>query len=445
MLNKKILIGFILLTGITFLPGISAADFKYIDITSPFLRRVPIAVTEFKDLSGTDTKGGVTSKATEHVFDTLSFTSYFEIIDNKSFLELPHMTGIKRNDLNFGNWTVIGAEYLITGGIKKTGDNNLSVELRFFDTFKQRQLIGKRYKGSRSELRKIIHRFCDEVIKHLSGKNGLFNSKIAFISTSSGNKEVYTCDFDGRNPVKVTDSKSITLSPSWSQDGKWIAYTSYENGKPDLFIKRLNSRKSSVLSFKGMNITPSWIPGSKDLAASLSFSGDQGIYRLTRGGKIIKRLTRKWSEWGIDISPTFSPDGKKMAFVSKRSGPPQIYIKDLNTGHVRRLTYKGRYNTSPSWSPNGDMIAYSGSVEGQHQIFKIGLDGSEPVQLTEKAGDNEEPSWSPDGNMITFRSNREGNSRIYVMTAYGTDQRRLLAMKGEQTSPRWSPNVIMDN
>jgi len=143
------------------------------------------------------------------------------------------------------------------------------------------------------------------------------------------------------------------------------------------------------------------------------------------------------------VEPNWSPDGKRFAFTSKRSGTPQIYIKEIDTNRVERLTYEGRYNTQPCWSPKGDRIAYSGMNNGQNQIFTIDLDRKSPVQLTtDDQGDNEAPSWSPDGSLIVFSTTREGPSRIYVMTAYGTDQRRLLALPGEQTTPRWSPSGL---
>jgi TolB protein len=131
-----------------------------------------------------------------------------------------------------------------------------------------------------------------------------------------------------------------------------------------------------------------------------------------------------------------------MAFVSKRAGTPQIYVKDLKTGQVRRLTYQGHYNTSPSWSPEGNTIAYVGIVKDEINIYRIQPDGSGLKQLTANTGDNESPTWSPDGSLIAFCSTREGPSRIFIMSADGTRQRRLLAVKGDQTHPRWSPESV---
>lgn len=415
----------------------SFAEYDYIDITNPFLRKIPIAVSCFKTFSG----GSAEKKTALEIFDlvssTLDFTGYFKMLDNAAFLEEPHKSGITASNIKFRNWTCIGAELLITGAVLRR-DNHLEVELRLYDTFKCQLLVGKRYKSKLKDQRRIVRRFCSEIIYHLTGNRGIFNSRIAFVSTSSGHKEIYLCDFDGYNPERFTFDNSIILSPAWSSDGKWLAFTSYLKGHPDLYIKNLKQKTGVIIAKKGINITPAWVPGKFELAATFSFGGDQEIYRLTGKGKIIKRLT---INNGIDTSPTWSPDGTKMAFVSKRSGTPQIYIRDLGTKDVTRLTYHGKYNTEPSWSPKDDKIAFSGMRNGEINIFVINIDGSNMMQLTESSKDNESPSWSPDGSLILFSSTRKNLARIYVMTAYGTDQRLLLSMPGVQTSPAWSTNI----
>ncbi len=418
------------------IPGVPLAGYDYIDITQPYLRKLPIAVPFFKKISTGDDATQLSRTLSDLLASTLDFTGYFKIMDREAFLVDPQSNAGFAN-VNFHDWTSVGAELLVTGGVL-VKDNLVEIELRLYDTFKEKLLVGKRYKGWVSDQRRIIRRFCSEVIYSLTGDRGIFDTEIAFVSTSSGNKEIYICEFDGYNPRRVTHTNSITLTPAWSSDGKWLAYTSYAKGKPDLYIKHLKEKRGTVISKKGVNQTPGWHPNKSLLAATLSFSGDPEIYLLTETGKVIKRLT---NNRGIDVSPTWSPDGKNMAFVSNRSGTPQIYVKNLDSGQTNRLTFQGRYNTQPSWSPKGDKVAYSGMEHGLNNIFVIGIDGQGPIQLTHNEGDNESPSWSPDGNLIVFSSTREGPSRIYVMTSYGTDQRRLLALKGQQTQPKWSPRM----
>lgn len=419
-----------------------AAD-EYIEI-NPFLKKIPLAIPDFKPLADGAPSRETSDEAARLLAETLLFTGYFTILDKGAFLEDPRSSGITDASISFRNWTVIGAELLITGGVRRSADA-VEMELRLFDTFKGQAVIGKRYRGSPKDTRRIVRKFAGEVIYFLTGSSGFFNSEIAFVSTQTGNKEIYIAEFDGHNPVQFTRTGNITLSPAWSPDGQWMAYTAYPKNQPFLYIKHRHHKRGYEIGNKGLNITPAWLPATAPatdlenmrLAATLSFSGDQEIYLLTGKGKIIKRLTESW---GSDVSPTWSPDGKKFAFVSNRSGNPHIYVKDLDSGRVDRLTFQGRYNTQPNWSPKGDKLAYAGMEGSRNDIYVIGFNGRPPVQLTRNTGNNESPSWSPDGSMIAFSSSREGRPRIYVMTAVGTDQRRLLTMPGEQTNPQWSPN-----
>ncbi len=419
-------------------PQACFADYDYIKISDPFLNKIPVAVPVFQCLTGEPAVKSVAVEASNLVNEALAFTGYFKMIDREAFLEDSQTKGITGPNLNFDNWRDIGAELLITGGVS-IEDDLLQIEFRLFDTFKSELLFGKRYKGRLDDQRKIVHRFCSEMVYRLTGKRGVFESMIAFVSTTTGNKEIFTCEFDGYDVKQVTRTKSLTLFPAWSPDGLSIAYTSYQNDKPEIFIKHLNDKTEKRISFDGLNITPVWVPGKKLMAATLSFEGDEEIYLLTESGKIDKRLTKNW---GIDVSPTFSPDGKMMAFVSKRFGNPQIFIQNLDTGEVRRLTYEGKYNTQPAWSPAGDRIAYSGMDNGQINIFVINTDGKDLKQLTRDTGSNESPSWAPDGSLIAFSSTRKGKSRIFVMTASGTDQQELITLSGEQTSPTWSTSFL---
>jgi TolB protein len=325
----------------------------------------------------------------------------------------------------------------VTGGVEEFG-GQVKLQLRLMDTFNTKLLVGKIYTGPATQVRGMVHRFCAEVAKALTGNFGVFGSKIVFVSTASGNKEIYSCDFDGFNPRQITHHKSISLSPAWSHDGRWIAYVSYAKGKPDIFIKNLRDNLGAIVNYKGINISPDWMPTKLNLAATLSFSGEQEIYLLTRKGEIIKRVTKSW---GSNVSPKFSPDGGKIAFTSSRSGNPQIYIQGLDSEEARRITFSGKYNTSPAWSPDGKKIAYVGIEKNKINIFVISVEPhiGNPVQLTAEQGDNEDPCWSPDGSLIVFKSNRNGGrSHLFVMTAAGTDQRQLLSMSGVQSEPDWS-------
>ncbi|WP_372678224.1 Tol-Pal system beta propeller repeat protein TolB [Desulfosarcina sp.] len=416
----------------------AAAQYNYIDISNPFLRKTPIAVPTFKAAAEDPTAMEAAKAASALLEYYLDFTGYFSISDPGAFLEDPQTMDISGAGIRYRNWTAIGAELLVTGVVVMR-DGDAEFELRLFDTVKEKMLVGKRYRGSPHDHRQVARRFCSEVVFAITGSRGFFDSKIAFVSNGSGQKEIYLCEFDGSSVTRFTHHNSISLFPDWSSDGRWIAYTTYADKWPRIRIQHVRENRTGKIDKPGLQAAPAWVPGKFELAASLSFSGDQEIYLLTGNGKVIKRLT---SSMGIDVEPTWSPDARRMAFVSKRSGNPQIYIYDSVSNRVQRLTFEGRYNTQPSWSPKGDRIAYSAMNNGVIDIFTINPEGGEPVQLTENQGSNEAPTWSPDGSLIAFSSTREGKSRLYVMTAYGTDQRRLLTLPGEQSNPKWSSNIL---
>jgi TolB protein len=409
-------------------------DYDYINISDPFLKKIPIAVPVFRNMSEAGGESAIVETAADMLSDGLSFTGYFKVVDRGAFLESIQEKGITGAEVNFSNWTDIGAELLVTGGLWRT-DGIIQLEIRLFDTYKGEMLFGKRYGGSMDNLREMIHRFCSDMVYRLTGRRGLFKSRIVFINKADGKNSIYTCAFDGEDVRHILTSPAITLFPAFSPEGRSIAYTSYARGSPEIIIMDLETEAVERIALGGISITPTWIPGGGKLAASLSMTGDEEIYLLTEQGKIDKRLT---NSWGIDVSPSFSPDGRQMAFVSKRSGTPQIYIKDLENGEIRRLTFEGSYNTEPDWSPEGDVIAYSAMKGGRADICVIGADGEGRQQLTSDAGSNESPSWSPDGSLLVFSSTRSGSAKLYVMTASGTDQRPLLDMPGEQVLPDWS-------
>jgi len=227
----------LILMGPAFCWAQSDADqYEYIDISNPFLRKIPLAVPLFKNVTGSGGEEQLSKSSAQLLASSLEFTGYFKILDPGAFLFDPTKDGVLTPQINFANWTVIGAELLITG-LFEVKDGGLTVELRLFDTFKNKRILGKKYAGRPDDQRKIIHRFCSEVIQYLTGNKGMFASKIAFVSTGSGNKEIYSCDFDGYNAVQVTRNHEISLFPAWSSDGRYLAYTSYKGGKPDLYIK----------------------------------------------------------------------------------------------------------------------------------------------------------------------------------------------------------------
>ncbi|MDY6972424.1 MAG: Tol-Pal system beta propeller repeat protein TolB [Thermodesulfobacteriota bacterium] len=411
----------------------------YIDINSPSVRKFKIAIPDFKNLNSVNKHPELSSSLPEVAASDLDFSGFFSPIDKEAFLG-EEDGSLNKEDIQFKGWSVIGAELLLKGTYTYIG-RSLEVEIRVFDVFWGRQILGKRALGDIHRFRHLMHRLSNDVIRTLTGHDGIFLTKLAFVGNSSGHKEIYFCDYDGHNVQQITADKSIALLPRWSPGGKKILYNSYKDGGPMLYMQDFASGSVRRISARsGLNTGASWSPDGSEVALTLSPGGDPDIFTIDLDGKVKRQLT---DNWGIDVSPAFSPDGKRIAYVSNRSGTPQIYMLDLIDGMDKRLTFedesfKGRYCTSPAWS-SLNQIAFSSLNQGHFEIYTMDANGGHLRQLTENQGDNEDPCWSPDGRYIVFSSNRQGRYHLYIMNANGQNQRRVTFLEGDHTAPSWAP------
>lgn len=410
-------------------------------IVGPGAERYPIAISLLQNLGSGADAGKVSEGIADVMIRDLELSGWFRVLDRSAYIEDAQKSGITLGNFDFRDWSVIGAEGLVKGGFSLEGEE-LTVELRLFDVYQARQIVGKKYTGKAKDFRRIAHKFADEIIFQFTGVPGVFNTRIAYVSTAGGRfKQVYVSHLDGTEKVQVTKDPTINLFPSWSPDGQAVFYSTYgyREHAPGLYLFNLFSGKETkFLTGGSLNLGGKWSPDGRFVAMPLERQGNVDIYLLDPAGKIVRRLTE---DAAIDVSPAWSPEGDRLAFVSSRSGSPQIYVLELASGKSRRLTYSGGYNTSPTWSPTGDKIAYTGRVAGRFQIFTIDVQGGEPRQLTASSGDNEDASWSPDGRFIAFTSSRRGRYQIYIMQANGENQERLTASGGDDTNPSWSPRL----
>tara|TARA_B100000315_G_scaffold195228_1_gene186038 strand:+ start:11865 stop:13193 length:1329 start_codon:yes stop_codon:yes gene_type:complete len=352
---------------------------------------------------------------------------------------------INRLDLNeeaihYLEWENLGVHAVIKGEYAAT-ENEITFKLSLYDIVNRRYLVGKLYRGQKSHLRQIMHKFADETVFQLTNETGIAQTKISFVSVESGHKELFVIDYDGyeKSLKRLSNDRSLILFPDWSSDGKKIVFTSYKNNNPILKIVSLEKGKNKVIvNFPGLNANPTWSPDGKKIAFTSSKDGNPEIYVIDAKGNI-KRLT---FFRGIDTSPTWSPDGKKIAFTSDRSGTPQIYIMDAEKGEkkmIKRITFAGFYNDQPAWSPKGDKIAYSSLIKNRSQIVIKDLKSGEEVQLTKKGSSKESPTWSPNGWFLAFATTVLGESAIYILQANRPGIRRLTFLKGGGFFPAWSP------
>jgi TolB protein len=361
----------------------------------------------------------------------LDFSPYFNLVE----VDSGFLADFARGEMKLDDWIYLGAQFLVSGRVEREGDG-LLFAVDVTDIFRNRNIYNRDFVGSVDRYRYLAHQAAADLLLHLTGEEGCYFSKIVFSSDASGNREIYTCDFDGFSPVKITNDKSICILPSWSSDVDKIFYTSYISGNPDLHAYFLEQEKSYVISARqGLNYSASSSPDGKYLACALTIAGNSEIYLLDFSGRIIRRIT-----YGsmIDSAPTWSPSSREIAFTSDRTGTPQIYVADIEGLNTRRLTYSGNYNDQASWSPRGDLVAYSSREPEGFQIYTVDITGYSPRKLTE-IGANEAPSWSPDGLHIVYSHIVDGRYQLHVMDYNGMNKRRL-DLPGDCKTPEWSGN-----
>jgi TolB protein len=400
----------------------------YLDITSPDFRKVPVAVPYFSNKNRPERTDKTDRDMAALLTDALEFHGFINVVPPQKY------DGSKNTD-----WLNLGVDFTIISEYEVTAEN-IIFEFRLIDVAEGRMLIGKRYKGSLDIRDKMVLKFCDEVIYHLTGERGISMSYIAFTSQVSGHKEIFVADVLGRNIKQITRHKNLAVSPKFSPDGKLLAYTSYHPGNPNLYVTNWQEAKftSAISRHPGLNLAPAWSPDGKTMAITLSVDNNPDLYLINKKGTILSRLTKNT---GINVSPTWSPDGKHIAFVSDRSGTPQVYVMNIKTKAVRRITFQGNDNTEPSWSPDGEWITYSGLYESRYQIFILKPEGGKPLQLTWYRDDHESPSWSPDGRQIVFSRSHNNDKDICTVFKNGTGFRTLYRIKDHQASPEWSPRM----
>jgi TolB protein len=331
-----------------------------------------------------------------------------------------------------------GAKGAVWGRVTVEG-SELVLEGRLFDVASGKQMLVKRYVGKAAYARYMAHRFADDIVYQFTGERGIAQSRVVYVSDQSRYKEIYLMDYDGYHPQRITGNHSLSLSPHWTPDGRWITYLCYHTGNPDVCgIDITQNRRWKLITFSGLNMSPVWSPDGEWMALATNHTvKNLELFLFDRSGKKSRRLT---FSLGADLSPSWSPTGRQLVFTSDRGGTPQLYIMDADGANVRRLTYQGDYNTSPTWSPKGDWIAYTCRRNGRMRLCLISPDGSTGGILTaDGAWDDESPTWSPNGRHLIFTSNRGGSYQLYLIEKDGTGLEPLTQGEGNRIMPAWSP------
>jgi TolB protein len=300
----------------------------YIDIGSPIFRPFPIAVTGFEPLSSTSKD--LAESMNKVLANDLSISGIFEMIEPENFPQWQSQQQLSEED--YRKWLETGAEAMVWGTILEDG-GRINVHFWFLDLI-ERNLTTGRYSGSAGSIRKIVHRMGNEIIRQITGEKGVLETRIAYLSKKTGNKEIHASDFDGHNAEQITTNGSINLSAAWSPDGRTIAFTSFKRRNPDLYFVDVATKNQKLfLGVEGLNAAPAWSPDGRRLALMMRKGESSEIFVINRDGSNLVRLT--YTNYN-EASPTWSPDGKKLAFVADRTGGPQIYVMDLSSKKTLR-------------------------------------------------------------------------------------------------------------
>ncbi len=424
--------------------ALPAAAQVTIDITEGVPDPVPVAIVPFTgedreaDRFGDDMAGVISAD--------LERSGLFRALSEEAFLSRPEDADLRPN---FNNWRVIGSHLLVVGKTSMQPDGRLHALFRLWDVLTQQQVVGVTYTTLPENWRRLAHKIADTIYKEVTGEEGYFDSRIVFVSeTGPGDKRrkrLVLMDQDGARARYLTDGANLVLTPRFSPTKQEIIYLSYDrpNQPPSVHILNIDSDQREALGrFPGMQYAPRFSPdGDSVLITMTQEEGNSDIFSMDLG---TRRLTRLTHTAGIDAAASFSPDGSRIVFESKRSGTQQLYVMNADGSDPRRIsTGKGRFAT-PVWSPRGDLIAFTRILGGQFHIGTMRPDGTE-ARILDSAYHAEGPTWSPNGRVLAYfkqdsaRDRRVGYSPgLWQVNIIGGAPRRI-ATETDASDPAWSP------
>ena len=404
-----------------------------IKITQGVEQPIPVAIAMF----GWSQAGRVAPiDIAEIITNDLARSGRFNVMDAEDLPQNP----TQFDAISFNDWRKLGMENIVIGNLVLTDSGNYDVSFRLVDIYRKKQIAGFRIPVKTGLLRRVAHQVSDIIFEKLTGIEGAFNTRVAYITVKKNKTKkihtLYIADADGYNAKMLLESPEPLLSPSWSYDGKKIAYVSFEGKNSSVFIQDISTGKRvRVSKFEGINSSPSWSPDDSRLAVTLSKDGNTEIYVINLITKSLKRIT---NHDGIDTEPTWSPDGQKLAFTSNRSGSPQIYEITINKGKPKRLSFEGTYNARARYSPSGNSITLVHSSGNSYHIAILDLNNGYINILTDGSLD-ESPSFAPNGSMVIYATTGRRGGQLAAISVDGLIKQRLGLHQGYVREPAWGP------
>jgi TolB protein len=402
-----------------------------IDIIGGNASALPIAVVPFPgEAGGTDIAAVIRAD--------LERSGQFRALPETDMVERPTRGG----EIQYPTWRLLKQDYILVGRVLDAGGGSYRAEYELFDVARQERLLGFALTARGSAMRDVAHQIADAVYEKILGVRGAFWTRIAYVTaTGVGRASRYAlmvADADGWNPQTVVRSSEPLLSPSWSPDGRKLAYVSFERGNSSIYVQDISTgARELVASFRGINGAPAFSPDGRRLALTLSRSGNPEIYVMDLASKA---LTQVSNHFGIDTEPTWSADGGTLYFTSDRGGKPQIYQASASGGGATRVTFQGSYNASATVSDDGKKIAVAQGAGNTYRIAMLDRSLGAPRWSTLSPGSlDESPSFAPNASMLLYAAREGGRGVLYAVSADARVRQRLVLAGGDVREPAWGP------